>query len=93
MSPEEALLIIELYGGHGSGEVGDNSLEKSIVDCQTHEHLELVVLAKPGAGGLYLGDELGVHPPELRGPGHRAGSCRHLLGRADWAAAVAATSH
>ena len=78
--PEETLLVVELDGRDSSGEVGDNPLEKSVMDCEADEHLELVIFAQPGAGGLYLGDELGVHPPELSGPRHGARPCRHFLG-------------
>ena len=65
------------------------------MDCQAHEHLELVILAQPAAGRLYLGDQLSVHPPQLRGPGHRAGSgawC-HLLRRAGRTVVGTASPH
>ena len=67
------MFIVELYGGHGAGQVRDDPLQQSVVHGEADEHLELVILAQPGTSGLNLGDELGVHPPELGGPGHDAG--------------------
>ena len=80
--PEETLFVVELDGGHSSGEISDDPLEKSVSDGEADEHLELVIFAQPGAGGLYLGDELGVHPPQLSRPRHGAGARagRHFLG-------------
>ena len=70
--PEKAVFIIELNCSHSSGQVSHNSLQQPIMDGQANEHLELVILAQPAAGRLNLGDQLGVHPPELRGPRDRA---------------------
>ena len=71
-SPEKTVFIVELDGSHSPGEITDNPLQESIMNSETHEHLELVILAQSAAGGLYLCDQLGVHPPQLRGPGHGA---------------------
>ena len=73
------MFIVELYGGHGAGQVRDDPLQQSVVHGEADEHLELVILAEPAAGRLDLGDQLGVHPPQLRRPRHRRAA---PLGRA-----------
>ena len=58
--PQEAELVVELDGSNGLGEVGHNSLEELVVDCQADEQLEFVVLSKAATGCLYPG-----YQPEL----------------------------
>ena len=53
--PQEAELVVELDGSNGLGEVGHNSLEELVVDCQADEQLEFVVLSKAATGCLYPG--------------------------------------
>ena len=91
--PQKAVFIIKLDGCHCLGEVRHNSLEQSVMNCQTDKHLKLVILAQSAAGRLNLGDQLGVHPPQLGGPGHCAGSAAwgHLLRRACWTVTGTAT--
>ena len=65
--PQEAELVVELDGSNGLGEVGHNSLEELVVDCQADEQLEFVVLSKAATGCLYPG-----YQPELvEGKNHR----------------------
>ena len=72
VKPEEAVFIIQLYRCHRSGQVCHDPLEQSVMDRKTDEHLELVIFAKTTAGCLNLGDQLGVHPPQLCCPRDRA---------------------
>ena len=55
--PQEADLVVQLDGGDGLGEIGHNPLEELVVDGETDEQLEFVVLSKPVACCFYPGDQ------------------------------------
>ena len=52
------------------------------MNSETDKHLELVILAQSAARRLDLGDELGVHPPQLRRPRHSGAGPLGGTGRA-----------